>query len=718
MRWILLFLLFIGFKGVSQVNLVPNSGFESNDFSYCGSISDACLYCDLRFNKYWETVDYWTTPKYTTGCFLSPQRDPGTPNINCKSNPLSGPSQYISQTVRTGNYSGHLVFNGDLTESLVVELKENLKKGNYYYYEFYYNISHKSNNYLPSDIGGLLLEERPSKCGMAGKINREDYTPDFTANQNLVDDEWQRAFGYFKVDKENLRWLVLQTWSKNKPETTDIHLLLDDIKIIDVGDELCPDEWLFDNMQFNQGKESYQASNKIVIGKGADPEVIDGDVIIKSGSYLKLKAPEVIEMIPGFTVEEGAKYIAEIAPCESSPCTFPSINEVYAICKPREQLNIVDQTSVKNNWIVEWSPSQYVDDPSSISPAFIPPSGNGVIEMKLKVTNLCGDKIEKKIDVYYSDNFPNEAELEISNFQKDVSFLSFDVAIQNSPADIKITIPEVNYEENHELFPVDGQNKYHWDSPNEKLLSCETYTVIVESTNRCSGENKSQSFTWDRSSSLSTTGTTNILVTASETNNKLFVYGQGIRSYSTVIKNRDGITIEKENGVVRTNPAPFFTAKGRYSSSTYFYVVTFTGCNGEKQVNNGYFQWINNRAPESEELIDSTELSNTNDKVYDLKFAAYEPDEVIEKDVESNFYEGVDEIKLFPNPVNSQLNLSSKGIMEGDIIIYNNIGKIVIQQKVNDYQKVIQTDELKNGLYLLKVVEKDGTEHHFKLIKQ
>jgi hypothetical protein len=717
MKLIFYTFLIVGLSLKSQTNIVPNPGFENIESGLCDHPGAAGSYNQRK--EFWDKVDNWSLPLKSRWLFCVP----ASPDIFCNSRPYN----FENNLIRRGDYSARMLFQQEgekkaYKEYITVMLNTTLSVSTIYYFEFYYKLWSASDKFPSSGIGGVFLSEEPTQCSTnsisSGHLNNDEtLKPVFYSTTEHFDKQWIRASGYFSVNDNNLKWLVLGAWYDNDNSFNSTSIVMDDIKIIDVGNNYCPLIWLFDDISFNHGPESYQASNKIIIGKGADPEVIDGDVVVKSGSYLKLKAPEIIEMIPGFTVEEGAKYIAEIAPCESSPCALPVTKNTYVICKPREQLDVVDQNSVKNNWIVEWSPAQYVDDPTNISPIFLSPPGAGKVNLTLKVTNLCGT-ISKTFKVYYSDNFPNEAELDISNFQKDVSFLSFDVAIQNSPADIKITIPEVNYEENQELFPVDGQNKYHWDSPNEKLLSCETYTVIVESTNRCSGETKSQSFTWDRSSPLSTTGTTNILVTASETNNKLFVYGQGIRSYSTVILNRQGRILEKENGVVRTYPAPFFTAKGNYSTGSYEFVVTFTGCNGEKQVNNGYFEWINNRAPESMELIDSSELSNTNEEVYDLKFAAYEPDEVIEKDDETNFYDGVEEIKLFPNPVKSQLNLSSKGIMEGDIIIYNNIGKIVIQQKVNDYQKVIQTNELKNGLYLLKVVEKDGTEHHFKFIKQ
>ena len=72
---------------------------------------------------------------------------------------------------------------------------------------------------------------------------------------------------------------------------------------------------------------------------------------------------------------------------------------------------------------------------------------------------------------------------------------------------------------------------------------------------------------------------------------------------------------------------------------------------------------------------------------------------------------------LKPNPVNSMLNLSSDRLIEGNVFIYNNIGENIIQQSINQYHKVIETDQLIDGLYHLKVVEKNGTGHQFKFIK-
>ncbi|MCK4676995.1 MAG: T9SS type A sorting domain-containing protein, partial [Bacteroidales bacterium] len=62
-----------------------------------------------------------------------------------------------------------------------------------------------------------------------------------------------------------------------------------------------------------------------------------------------------------------------------------------------------------------------------------------------------------------------------------------------------------------------------------------------------------------------------------------------------------------------------------------------------------------------------------------------------------------DEISIFPNPANRQLTISSKdGATIEEVIIYNQIGQIVHQEKpVND---IIDISQLHTGMYLIEVV--------------
>jgi len=64
-------------------------------------------------------------------------------------------------------------------------------------------------------------------------------------------------------------------------------------------------------------------------------------------------------------------------------------------------------------------------------------------------------------------------------------------------------------------------------------------------------------------------------------------------------------------------------------------------------------------------------------------------------------------LKLFPNPVDHVLNITSKEIIR-NIEIYNSIGKLIVQKNVNDYNEVISTATFTKGMYLAKIYTAKG----------
>jgi hypothetical protein len=75
-------------------------------------------------------------------------------------------------------------------------------------------------------------------------------------------------------------------------------------------------------------------------------------------------------------------------------------------------------------------------------------------------------------------------------------------------------------------------------------------------------------------------------------------------------------------------------------------------------------------------------------------------------------------INLFPNPTGDQLNISVDGIdKKTEIKVYNLMGKLVIQQEINNRLSQINVSKLTSGFYLVKI--NDGKEiRSAKFIKQ
>lgn len=83
-------------------------------------------------------------------------------------------------------------------------------------------------------------------------------------------------------------------------------------------------------------------------------------------------------------------------------------------------------------------------------------------------------------------------------------------------------------------------------------------------------------------------------------------------------------------------------------------------------------------------------------------------------------YEDVSEInssalKVFPNPVSSFLNLETSNEIVGMRVI-NMLGQIVVIQKGTS--KRLDTSSLNRGLYILKVIQKNGNESSIQIVKK
>ena len=73
--------------------------------------------------------------------------------------------------------------------------------------------------------------------------------------------------------------------------------------------------------------------------------------------------------------------------------------------------------------------------------------------------------------------------------------------------------------------------------------------------------------------------------------------------------------------------------------------------------------------------------------------------------------EGVDEhennLKLYPNPTANMLNVESEGMTS--VEVYNTVGQRVMTMEVNSNKTQINTENLNNGIYFLRVRANDGT---------
>ncbi|MFV0502305.1 MAG: T9SS type A sorting domain-containing protein [Bacteroidales bacterium] len=64
-------------------------------------------------------------------------------------------------------------------------------------------------------------------------------------------------------------------------------------------------------------------------------------------------------------------------------------------------------------------------------------------------------------------------------------------------------------------------------------------------------------------------------------------------------------------------------------------------------------------------------------------------------------------ITLYPNPTNSEVNISSENIINS-IEIFNSLGQRIYQEKINSNEKVIDISSFTNGVYILGVNTEKG----------
>ncbi len=67
-------------------------------------------------------------------------------------------------------------------------------------------------------------------------------------------------------------------------------------------------------------------------------------------------------------------------------------------------------------------------------------------------------------------------------------------------------------------------------------------------------------------------------------------------------------------------------------------------------------------------------------------------------------------LKLFPNPVSSQLNVSVNSIREGTFLhLYDMQGRIALKHAIEEGDNVLDITELEQGIYIAKLMSENQT---------
>ena len=78
------------------------------------------------------------------------------------------------------------------------------------------------------------------------------------------------------------------------------------------------------------------------------------------------------------------------------------------------------------------------------------------------------------------------------------------------------------------------------------------------------------------------------------------------------------------------------------------------------------------------------------------------------------------EIIIYPNPIQSKLNIECYGTELRQIALLNSAGKIMIQKEISYPARIldISTNAIASGCYILHILTKDNVVHNKLIIKQ
>jgi|GEM_PF-4357485 len=565
-------------------NFVPNYSLEniSPDFnSIYGPVNNYCSpNCNYPFDggpsyqyikDYWSYVSEWTYPLQKIGCSGCP-RVPTADLLTMVNNSAAGPS-------KSGSNWGHLY-----EEYLVVPTIDyslgGIQKDKYYFIEVFQRGSASDGLYV---VG---YDQQPKAC----KYNPNKQMHEINVNKNhaqvfLTFDAsnssgWTRYKGYFKA-VSNKNWLSFGSTG-----------FWDDLRIYEVQENGCRDNWYFDNTEFNYSTEFFQAGQNIYVGTGVDPENggnhIAGKVYIRSNSYVVLQAGQSV-VINDLVMDPGSsKLLIENTPCGSNLCpnelSFPSQQLLCNINS--KQIG----ASNASGWgtQVTWSPSTYLDNANSPNPTFTAPStGAGTIEYTVSITYTCDAGFEytssQNVTVQYTHSSDPTATISASNINSSTYNYSADFNVSPGVTEINILtigspFSDPPYNETFYVGQDFSNGILNW-TLGGNWSSCQNQDIQITTKNICSGASQSLTLNWTKTGSLSVGDIPNVLTLNNDGMNDEFCFSvDHADQYELIVTDRDGLDICDLSGNITSNPACIWDGYDYYhtqyvSTDTYSYIL-------------------------------------------------------------------------------------------------------------------------------------------------
>jgi hypothetical protein len=298
------------FSQQPATNLIPNPSFENvitSGFSCPGFINDQMPtnppypYFDWSKVQYWQGPDgisQWHVNGYSR--WMSAFCEPTLP-FEARTGSSWGQNQIYGNTSTQNNSFGY--FCSPLTNTLI--------PGHYYYVSFYTRWSNGLTGGYGNQWGAVFAND---KVHQNSNNVIDNITPEISevTSSNSYEFTWHRIHGIFKATSWN-DWINIGSFDHNT--VVNSWYALDDITVIDLGEDECTSQWLIENTTYEHTQEIFEAENRIDAGNDVGFNDLNGPVIVFPTANITYKAGNEIGLKDGFAALEGSIFHAYIAPC-------------------------------------------------------------------------------------------------------------------------------------------------------------------------------------------------------------------------------------------------------------------------------------------------------------------------------------------------------------------------------------------------------------------
>lgn len=685
----------------SWINLIPNYSFEEVTSNYPNNPINNDFTCPV--GPYSAMVDYWSEIIEWTFPLRRLCGRPLSPDVLTFGNTAWGYGYNIPS--RSGIRYGH----GTTSEYLVVPTKEPLSPNKMYFVECFSGNTGKNI---------LIGNQQPKQCHNFGaKLKGGPFQLVMNLKSLSVNDlgnDYVRSRTYFSPVFEG-GWITIGSESGGGN--------VEDFRIYEVQENGCRDNWYFDNTVFNYPFEFFQASDKIYVGNGVDPESgvnhIPGDVIIYAGTEVVLQAGNQVIIDDGFFMEEGgSKLIIENKPCNDGLCPEELTFDNEILC----DISSLQIGTSPNSWgtSVTWSPSIHLDNPNVANPTFTSPGGTGTVQYTVQVTYTCDGSFQYTssypVTVQYSDSDDPNATISVIDTEWDVYNFSAEFEVGEGVTDITISLNSFieSYEET--FYAGDDFNccDFNWELPEAwKWSSCHDDVIIVSARNGCSEVIQEITLNWPKTvipfqppPQLPNVITPN----GDGVNEELWITVPSADYYFISVQNRWGNQIieifeegygeVKDEKLVIFSPSPY-----QYTDGVYFYEIEYWDLCGNFYEANQFFHLVNDNTG-------MVQNNNSNEANYiEENITNIENDSQDEVLTSTNkALQNINSILIFPNPSDGLINIASQELEIGVVNVFDYKGALIYSKNVNSKSFTVDISSKAKGVYWVEVQTKEGVK--------